>query len=231
MALSGTQLTKLGERLRADGGSEADLRLLDEYRRSFSGVSQYVVGQLRAELGLDPSARPAKSTFAIVAKLRRQSIRLGQIQDIAGCRVVLPNLDAQDKVLAEVLRLFPDAMVDDRRERPSFGYRAVHVIVKADGKMAEVQLRTQLQHLWAATSEKLSDLFGVELKYGGGPNEPAALLQQLSQVVQQCDSLKIDLSGVPEGLQDQSEVVSNIREQFEIIYKWALQPLSEGKKS
>lgn len=183
MALSGTQLTKLGERLRADEESEDDLRLLDEYRRSFSGASQYVVNLLRKELGLDPSARRAKSTRAIVDKLRRQKIRLVQIQDIAGCRVVLPSLEAQDKVRSEVLRLFPDAAVDDRRERPSSGYRAVHVIVKADGKMVEIQIRTQLQQLWAEVSEKASDRYGLDIKYGGGPDWLKLQLHDLSETV------------------------------------------------
>jgi ppGpp synthetase/RelA/SpoT-type nucleotidyltranferase len=34
--------------------------------------------------------------------------------------------------------------------------------------MVEVQVRTQLQHLWGEISEKLADKFGVALKYGGG---------------------------------------------------------------
>jgi ppGpp synthetase/RelA/SpoT-type nucleotidyltranferase len=37
--------------------------------------------------------------------------------------------------------------VIDRREKPSHGYRAVHVIVECGGRMVEIQVRTELQHL------------------------------------------------------------------------------------
>ena len=58
--------------------------------------------------------------------------------------------------------------IKDRRENPSHGYRAVHVIVFVNGKAVEIQVRTELQHLWAEKSEKLADSFGQEVKYGGG---------------------------------------------------------------
>ncbi|MBB4845255.1 ppGpp synthetase/RelA/SpoT-type nucleotidyltransferase [Paucibacter oligotrophus] len=183
MAISQSQLTKLGERLKKEPLEEADLRMLDEYRRSFGAVSEMLMRVLRDEMGLAPTARSAKSTLAIVDKLRRQSIRLGQIQDIAGCRVIVADMAEQDRVLAEISQRFSGAIVDDKRERPTFAYRALHVIVKHDAYLAEMQIRTQLQHLWASLSEKLADIHGHEIKYGRGPEWPRSALSLLSALV------------------------------------------------
>jgi hypothetical protein len=82
--VSKTQIDRLGDRLRKGNISEADLRLLDQYRRSFTEAYEVVVGTIRKKLALEPTGRPAKSTTSISEKLRRESIRLTQIQDIAG---------------------------------------------------------------------------------------------------------------------------------------------------
>jgi hypothetical protein len=60
----------------------------------------------------------------------------------------------------------------DRRERPSHGYRAVHVIVYAETVPVEIQVRTMLQDLWAQISEKLGDIWGRGPRYGLGPDQP-----------------------------------------------------------
>jgi hypothetical protein len=78
---SRSQIDRLGDRLRKDTYTDADLRLLDSYRRSFAEASEHVVNEIRNRLALEPTARPAKSTIAIAAKLRRQSIRLSQMQE------------------------------------------------------------------------------------------------------------------------------------------------------
>src|SRR5712692_7902197 len=90
--LSKNQIDRLGDRLRKGDISDDDLRLLDSYRRSFSDAYENVVGQIRHQLGLEPTGREEKTTTSIIEKLRRQSIRLSQMQDIAGCRIVVTDL-------------------------------------------------------------------------------------------------------------------------------------------
>jgi ppGpp synthetase/RelA/SpoT-type nucleotidyltranferase len=105
------------------------------------------------------------------------------MQDIAGCRLIVPTLHEQDELVRQLLDLFPGAPIDDRRETPSFGYRAVHVLPRIDGHSVEIQVRTRIEDQWAELSEKLADLFGIEVKYGGGPAEIRDFLDRYSSVI------------------------------------------------
>jgi ppGpp synthetase/RelA/SpoT-type nucleotidyltranferase len=173
----------LGDRLRK-GDIDDDLRLLDAYRRSFTESYEFVIDKIRQDLRLVPTGRPAKSTSSIIDKLNRESIRLSQIQDIAGCRILVSDLIEQDTVVAKLANLFDSISVVDRRTKSSHGYRAVHVIVSHSGQLIELQIRTRLQHLWAELSEKLSDVVDNSLKYGGGGTENLVFLTFTSEAIQ-----------------------------------------------
>ncbi len=157
--------------------------MLDAYRLSHRFVYDTVVGTIRSNIVLEPTGRPGKSTGAIVSKLNRQKTRLSQMQDIAGCRILVADLLAQDRAVDDLLHLSQKAQVVDRRDRPSYGYIAVHVVVTLRSRSVEIQVRTRLQHLWAELSEKLADQLGNEVKYGGGPPAIKQLLEQSSALV------------------------------------------------
>ncbi|MEO6222828.1 MAG: hypothetical protein ABIP90_06225 [Vicinamibacterales bacterium] len=167
-------IDKLGDRLRGPELPESDLRQLDEYRMSFGPSYQEAMWVIRERGKLEPTGRFPKTPGSIAGKLTREpSIRLTQIQDIAGCRIVVPSVERQLIAQAVIEFCFSDlpTRVIDRRDRPSHGYRAVHIVVQIRERAVEIQLRTALQHLWAEFSEKLSDSFGIEVKYGGGQNK------------------------------------------------------------
>jgi putative GTP pyrophosphokinase len=179
---SKTQIDRLGDRLKGGPHTESDLRLLDDYRQSFREAYEVVVRTIRQRGGF-PTGRLAKSTVSKVEKLRRESIRLSQMQDIAGCRVVVRNIMEQEQVVASLGTDFPGAAVIDRRHNPSFGYRAVHIIAELSGKPIEIQVRSSLQHLWAEVSEKSSDVLDPTIKYGGGSESWRNLLTSVSKSV------------------------------------------------
>ena len=189
-SLTTSQIDRLGERLRQGISSEEDLRLLDAYRRTFRSAYETVVTTLRQKLAFETTGRPAKTITSIVAKLRREHVRLSQIQDIAGCRLVVPDRPAQAAAIERLLKAFPQARLVDRTQKPSHGYRAVHVIVHLDGKPVEIQVRTDLQHLWAQISERLSDLYDPRLKYGCGPAKAVEFLQESSALVRDLEDLE-----------------------------------------
>lgn len=166
--VSKSQIDRLGNRLRKGEINEADLRLLDDYRRSFGGAYELVVGAIRTELGLEPTGRPAKSTTSISEKLVRESIRLTQVQDIAGCRLVVPSILDQNRICDSLTKLFNNTTIVDRREKPSHGYRAVHVIVTIDDKAIEVQVRTSLQHICCQSQKERTMLFLIEYERSRG---------------------------------------------------------------
>ena len=91
MSISKSKIDRLGERLKGDQATEGDLRILDEFRRSFFPAYAIVIASITNRLQLQPTGRPAKSTSSIREKLKRESIRLTQIQDIAGCRLIVSD--------------------------------------------------------------------------------------------------------------------------------------------
>ena len=188
--LSKTKIDQLGERLK-QARSDEDIRLLDEYRFSFGEAYETVISRVRGIVPAPPSGRPVKTTDSIVDKLRRESIRLTQMQDIAGCRVVVEDIAEQNRSVAALIAAFPMAAVMDRRVKPSYGYRAVHVIPKISGKPVEIQVRTILQDLWAKMSERASDTIDQNLKYGGGPPEWLTFLDGSSKGVASLENSEV----------------------------------------
>lgn len=209
---SKTQLDKLGDRLRAGTATEADLKALDEYRRSFRPAYDEVVRIVKGTVGLEGTGRPAKTTAAIVDKLQRQRIRLTQMQDIAGFRLVVDDVVEQDRITRDLQNAIPSTHVDDRRIRPSHGYRAVHLIVTSEARLVEIQIRTHEQHSWAEVSEKLSDVVDQSIKYGGGPEALREVLVAHSELIAEWEGLERNLSLLLENAAKTRAVAARLRE-------------------
>lgn len=188
--MSNSRIDRLGEKLKQDQFGADELTLLDNYRKTFNKAYQTVVNSIK-ELKLDLAGRPAKSTKSIIDKLNRESIRLSQIQDIAGCRIITRDIKGQNRTITEIKEIFPNAKVIDRRIVPSNDYRAVHLIVVIDEKLIEVQVRTALQHYWAEVSEKFSDEIDISIKYGGGSGEVKELLSITSNLVKNYEEFEL----------------------------------------
>jgi hypothetical protein len=170
---SGKQIVKLGRRLRdAEKVDPEDLAMLGEVLLEYNSALTLVSAGLTS-IGLEATTR-LKTSGTIIEKLRRQrSIDLKHIHDLAGARIVQRmTLNEQDAVASAIVSAFPGSELLDRRKTPSFGYRAVHVIVEIDGCHVEIQLRTHYQDTWAQTMEFLGDRWGRDIRYGGSPMDP-----------------------------------------------------------
>ena len=123
-----------------------------------------------------------KRFWSIEKKLREKpTMRLSQMQDVAGLRVVVPDVATLKKVnTAFQQKKFRHRLVgtDDYLEEPrSSGYRSVHLKYAYDnprapaykGLRVEVQIRTQLQHVWAMAVETIGHNIKSDLKGGAGP--------------------------------------------------------------
>lgn len=183
--LSNSQVTKLGDRLRDSQISDDDLVMLDDFRQTFSNVDERAYTIIQTSLlpyqhrEWTSTKRKRKTQQSIVDKLRREPrLRLPQMQDIAGCRIVLQGgaKHAKDVSALLVTSFEQNHWQVESKDRHTHGYRAIHIIAKADKKFYEIQLRTYAQDVWANLVESLSDEKNT-LKYGGSEREQPLMTQ------------------------------------------------------
>lgn len=108
---------------------------------------------------------------------------LSQMQDIGGCRAILPTNDDVNRICSMYAKSNIKHELhhkDDYVMNPkASGYRGVHLVYryKSDRKatynslLIEMQLRSQMQHAWATAVETVGLFVGQALKSSLGPNE------------------------------------------------------------
>ena len=190
-----SQINRLGNRLRENPSDQNLITQLQDLRALYEPQMATAQRLIREHLGLQSTAR-LKTVNTIIEKLQRERTRLAEMHDIAGLRVVQDmTLGQQTSMSQRLVELFPAAKVIDRRETPNNGYRALHVIVRVEGRLVEIQLRTLLQDLWAQAMERLADEAGREARYGhvpGAYREQIESLQQASVLVAGIENLVED---------------------------------------
>jgi ppGpp synthetase/RelA/SpoT-type nucleotidyltranferase len=206
--ISGVRLKKLTKRLRDGAETHDDLHALADLRLHYRQVLERAhveVAQLCAETAhAEPMAPRVKTLKTTMEKLHRQpDLRsLAQIRDLAGLRVVVHGTRAdQDDVVARIATQLPDddrpPKVIDRRLDPRAGYRAVHLEIRREGVLIEVQVRTALQHQWAELYERTADRLGRGLRYGEPvPLAPEAetLVRALNEAATTIDAVEADIT-------------------------------------
>ena len=135
-----------------------------------------------------------KQIDSVAAKLKRMpTTKLSRLEDIAGCRIVVATTRDAER-LAGACSTLEITRQRNYRESPRNGYRALHLTVRAsDGRPVEVQIRTEIEELWANLAERCAALVDPELKYGGGPQEFRAFLDEMSDLGHQLDIASEDL--------------------------------------
>ena len=165
-----SQIDRAGERLRrTQAPRDVDRELYEEFREGFAKPLSEVFASLSRLAGDRPVTYRLKRFETTVDKLRRFRSRLSSIEDIAGCRVVLPTIGEKQRLAELVTQEWSVVRTRDYQARPRDGYRALHLVVRAHGRPVEVQLRTELEDRWANTAEALADVVDPDIKYGGGP--------------------------------------------------------------
>jgi ppGpp synthetase/RelA/SpoT-type nucleotidyltranferase len=186
---SNTQIDALGERIRSSTLVAGDESLIESFFDSFEPFAREVIDAVRPTVAAsikssEVTEREIKSLPSIRDKLNRQpSIRLRQMQDIVGCRILCTDLASQDICVGAIKHLPFESTVRDRRATPTSGYRAMHLILKRGAFSYEVQVRTQLQHQWASLVESLVARWGPDVKYGGGPADVQRTLSLVSDKI------------------------------------------------
>lgn len=139
------------------------------------------------------TAGRAKRMTSIRKKLKRSTLHLDQIQDLAGCRAIMEDMAGVRAMIGELRAKLPHEFVRDfpyiDSIKPS-GYRSHHMVYRFDGKgdeltfddlKLEIQVRTRLQHSWATAVEAVGLFRDEDLKAGIGDVQWLRLFRLMSE--------------------------------------------------
>ena len=195
--VSKKELNRISKRIVENTDTIEDLQKLSDFRAEHSKIIKSFVWSLRSiinnkKIKLSNRNRiiisqRLKRLPSIIGKLKRfPELRLSRMQDLAGARVILPNIKDTEEV-ANYLK----NKVYKQKDKNNFlfvreknyilepkedGYRSIHQIFKYQGKkesqlegyQIELQIRTRLQHQWATSVEIIDSIKQQSLKTGGG---------------------------------------------------------------
>ena len=138
------------------------------------------------------SVQRLKRLPSILKKLQRiyqgdkPTMKLSQMQDIAGCRAIMSNIDLTKKLYKESY-IQGDLKHTKVNEKDYItypkedGYRSIHIIYRYktdkegkkdyNGLLIEIQLRSKLQHLWATAIETVDFFTRQAIKSNEGQKE------------------------------------------------------------
>lgn len=177
------------------------------------------------------SVQRLKRLPSILKKLKRRyygnepTMKLSQMQDIAGCRVVMPDVELARKLYKEGY-LRGDLKHKKVNEKDYIthpkndGYRSIHIIYryKSDkgkkyynGLLVEVQIRSKLQHLWATAIETADFFTGQAIKSNEGQKEWAEFFKLVSSSFAILENTPI----VPNTPLDKKELYAQIKKKAE----------------
>ena len=174
--------------------------ILEEYRASrpvFEKMQEEVTRILREALernGLIVTAIETriKTEESLAGKLALKGSKyatLSDITDILGARIITFYTDDVDRIAAMAEQLFEidwANSVDKRKlhQLDSFGYNSLHYICRLPGYdyRFELQLRTTLQHAWAAINHDNGYKSGVEI-----PREYMRRMNRLAGMLEMAD--------------------------------------------
>lgn len=150
--------------------------VLAEFRAGFAYPLTKVAVGLRSMVSCESDTvrvgQRLKREPQIINKLVRQpGMLLSRMEDVGGCRAVLPSPEAVAGVENRIRKRWQVQRYRDYVADPkASGYRAVHLVTERDGKRIEVQLRTQGQQEWADAVEAFANKYELPLKDESGPS-------------------------------------------------------------
>lgn len=228
------QINRAGDVIRSqdvDGTKQQDaIKIIDNWRAAHAYPMHVIYIHLRkisekrkydkGELSL--VVERLKRLDSIVAKLKReQGMDLCRMQDLGGCRVIVPSLEnvwdfANQYKKSRIRHKFKREYDYITRPKNS-GYRSLHLVYKfhSDKKetynksiFIEIQIRTHLQHLWATALETMGLFTKQALKAGEGD----IYVKRFFVLVSSLFAMQEHTPLIPHTPTDKAHLLSEIRE-------------------
>ena len=187
-----SQVTRAGARIASGQYNINDLIVLENWRACHA----WVINTLQVNL----RRRSRGTEIVVVTRLKRRAtivnklsrfpkMQLGRMHDIAGCRVIFPNIEELRAFRQDIHRArFSHKRKSIEEEKWNYidypksdGYRGIHDVYEyasrsaaADewkGLLIEIQYRTLLQHSWSTAVEVAGLLTHNNPKFGQGAPE------------------------------------------------------------
>jgi putative GTP pyrophosphokinase len=176
--------------------------VLDDFRAAHQKPLGSVTTGLRQIVYIELKNPPLvsqrlKRVPRIVRKLNRMmsggngSSSLARLEDIGGCRAVVPDIGSLNQVTAHLKKTWSGSIKRERdyvTEPNAMGYRAAHFTVERQGRRIEVQIRTRLQQQWANAIEAADSRLNLTLKDGTGPASMLEYFAAASNVLYYLDN-------------------------------------------
>lgn len=158
--------------------------ILSNWRSSHEYPVQSMLGYFRKKaFEIDKEAivvRRLKRLPSILSKLKRENgMKLDRMEDIAGCRIVVKNLEQVYQIRNAIIN--GRTRNELRRERDyikypkNSDYRGIHLVYRYNGSKTqfsahsvELQIRSKVQHSWATAVEVVGTFTGQALKASQG---------------------------------------------------------------
>lgn len=203
------RVKKAGDNIRDDKATDEDYKVLDNWRASHAHVLNTFQANLRG--------RTRKTNFLVGERLKRRvtiidklrnrqrDMNLARMNDIAGCRIILPDTESLLKFREQIVsigrakhvRITEDQDQYNYIERPKeSGYRGIHDVYKyrANSKNAqdwdnlriEIQYRTSIQHAWSTAVETADLLTKSRVKFSDADSDYENFFRAASEILSRC---------------------------------------------
>jgi putative GTP pyrophosphokinase len=200
---SKSRVTKAGEAVRTGTPTFEDLAIIDEWRAAHRNVLNTFQALLRNRTRGTKIvvAQRHKRRTTIFGKLRRfPSMQLARMDDVAGCRLIFPDINALYEFRNEVHKSRSRHKLKNEKDKYDYlkapkvtGYRGIHDVYEYDvnsvhgrrykGLLIELQYRTFYQHAWATAVEVVGFITQSQPKFQEGDQRYEVALSYASEII------------------------------------------------
>lgn len=225
---SRSKIIKAGKIVRKEDSTEEQLveaaKVIDNWRAAHAFPLHVIYMHLR-RMASDKEivvAERLKRLDSIIKKLEREpSMSLWMMQDLGGCRFIVPSLAdvysyAEEYDLSRKRHIFKEKYDYIAHPKPS-GYRSLHMVYEYHSDksntynknmLIEIQYRTHLQHVWATALETMGLFTKQALKAGQGDE----YIKRFFVLVSSLFALHEGCLVVPGTVADEDELISEIEQ-------------------